>query len=189
MIGLKRLREEIKNCQKCRLCATRISALPGEGNPNAKVMLVAQAPGANEDREGRMFIGPSGKELDKLLRAVHIDRTRLYLTNLIKCMLPKNRKPRTDEIQTCSQYLDEEIQLVNPSVIAGLGYYATKYLLTKYQIPLPQSKTNFSKVYGTPFSAGDQTILPLRHPAALLYDESIKETMTENYRKLVKEDP
>jgi uracil-DNA glycosylase family 4 len=184
MIGLRRLSEEIRNCQKCRLRETRRNALPGEGNPTANVMLVAQAPGMNEDREGRMFIGPSGRELNRLLREADVDRTELYLTNLIKCILPRNRKPRQDEIQTCSPYLDEEIRLVNPSVIATLGYYATKYLFTKYQILLPKSKTEFSEVYGKLFSARSRKILPLRHPAALLYDESVRETMAQNYGKL-----
>lgn len=184
MIGLRRLSEEIRSCQKCRLWETRRNALPGEGNPNARVMLVAQAPGMNEDREGRMFIGRSGNELNRLLRDAHVDKTALYLTNLIKCMLPKNRKPKQDEIQTCSQYLDEEIRLVNPSLIVTLGYYATKHLFTKYQILLPKSKIEFSKVYGKLFLARNRKILPLRHPAALLYGESVRETMTQNYRKL-----
>ena len=83
------LNEEIKRCQKCRLYKSRINALCGEGDPNAKLMLIAQAPGENEDREGKMFIGPSGKVLDELLEISDIDRKEIYMTNLVKCMLPK----------------------------------------------------------------------------------------------------
>jgi len=166
------------------LWETRINALPGEGNYNARVMLVAQAPGENEDRAGRMFIGPSGKKFDELLQEADVNRQEIYVTNLVKCMLPKYRKPKQDEIQACAQHLNEEIRLINPSVIAPLGYYATKYIFHKYQIQPPNSKPNFSKKYGTLFLADDRKILPLRHPAALLYNDSISEEMTENYRKL-----
>lgn len=184
MKKLEDLNQKIRECKQCRLWETRINALPGEGNCNARVMLVAQAPGENEDREGRMFIGPSGKKLDELLQEADVSRQEIYVTNLVKCMLPKYRKPKQDEIQACAQHLDEEIRLINPSVIATLGYYATKYIFHKYQIQPPNSKSNFSKKYGALFLADDRKILPLRHPAALLYNDSISEEMTENYRKL-----
>jgi uracil-DNA glycosylase family 4 len=177
---LEDLKQKIRECKECRLWETRINALPGEGNYDARVMLVAQAPGENEDREGRMFIGPSGKKLDELLQEADVSRQEIYVTNLVKCMLPKYRKPKQDEIQACVHHLNEEIRLINPSVIATLGYYATRYIFHKYQIQPP----NFSKKYGNLFLADDRKILPLRHPAALLYNDSIREEMTENYRKL-----
>jgi uracil-DNA glycosylase family 4 len=180
MEKLEDLNQKIRECKQCRLWETRINALPGEGNCNARVMLIAQAPGENEDREGRMFIGPSGKKFDELLQEADVSRQEVYVTNLVKCMLPKYRKPKQDEIQTCTQHLNEEIRLINPSVIATLGYYATKYIFNKYQIQPP----NFSKKYGNLFLADNRKILPLRHPAALLYNDSISDEMTENYRKL-----
>jgi len=178
MNELEDLKQKIRECKACRLWETRINALPGEGKYNARVMLVAQAPGEKEDREGRMFIGPSGKKFDELLQEAGVSRQEIYVTNLVKCMLPKYRKPNQDEIQACAQHLDEEIRLINPSVIAPLGYYATKYIFNKYQIQLN------SKKCGTLFLADDIKILPLRHPAALLYNDSISEEMTENYQKL-----
>ena len=176
------LNKEIKKCRKCRLSETRINTLCGEGNLNAKLMLIAQAPGENEDREGRMFIGPSGKVLDELLAVSNIDREEIYMTNLIKCMLPKYRKPKQDEIEICSQYLDREIELVNPKILAPLGYYATKYILDKYDISLPD-KSEFKKIYGKVFLAGERKILPLQHPAAVLYNNSSKEEIVKNYHK------
>ncbi len=183
IVKLEDLKQRIRECKKCRLWETRINALPAEGNYNTKVMLVAQAPGENEDREGKMFIGPSGKKFDELLQKAGVSRQEIYVTNLIKCMLPKYRKPKQDEIQTCAQHLNEEVKLINPSVIATLGYYATRYIFNKFHIHIPNAKPNLKK-YGTLFLADNRKILPLRHPAALLYNDSISEEMTKNYRKL-----
>jgi DNA polymerase len=146
-------------------------------------MLIAQAPGEKEDKAGKMFIGPSGKVLDELLKTAHIDRKNIYMTNLIKCMLPKYRRPKSDEIEICSQFLDREIELIKPKILAPLGYFATRYICEKYGIPLPP-KTEFRKLYGKVFEADKKEILPVRHPAAVLYDVSIKEVMVRNYQKM-----
>jgi DNA polymerase len=177
------LNQEIRRCNKCKLAETRANALCGEGNLRAKLMLIAQAPGENEDREGRMFIGPSGKVLNEILAIIHIDRKEIYMTNLIKCVLPKNRRPRSEEIEVCSQYLDREIAEINPRMLASLGYYATRYIFKKYAIALP-SKLEFPGVCGKILEAGDKEILPLQHPAALLYNSSIKGEMVEDYSKM-----
>jgi uracil-DNA glycosylase family 4 len=180
---MEALNQAIRKCNRCRLSETRINALCGEGNPNAKLMLIAQAPGEKEDREGRMFIGPSGKVLEELLTAANIDREEIYMTNLIKCMLPKYRKPKSDEIEICSRYLDCEIELINPEVLVPLGYYAARYIFDKYGISLPP-KPEIHKIYGEFFGAGNRKILPLRHPAALLYHSSIREEIMGNYVKM-----
>jgi uracil-DNA glycosylase family 4 len=177
------LNQEIRTCNKCKLAETRTNALCGEGNLRAKLMLIAQAPGQNEDREGTMFIGPSGKVLDEILGIIHIDRKEIYMTNLVKCVLPKNRRPRSEEIENCSRYLDREIEVVNPRMLASLGYYATRYVLEKYALALPP-KVEFPGVCGKALQAGDKEILPLQHPAALLYNSSIKGEMVENYSKM-----
>lgn len=177
------LNKEIRGCKKCRLAETRIHALCGEGNIDAKLMLIAQAPGENEDGEGMMFIGPSGKVLDELLRISDIDREELYMTNLVKCMLPKYRKPKQDEIEMCSGYLDKEIKVINPEILVPLGYYATTYIFKKYSLPLP-SKPEFYTIYGKLFLSGNTKILPLQHPAAVLYNPSTKEALAKNYHKL-----
>ncbi|MEA2055276.1 MAG: uracil-DNA glycosylase [Candidatus Thermoplasmatota archaeon] len=182
-LRIKELSAEISRCNKCRLSETRINALCGEGNLDTKIMLVAQAPGENEDREGKMFIGPSGKVLDELLRVSDVERDSLYMTNLIKCMLPKYRKPKQDEIDICSGYLDKEIKLINPEVLVPLGHYATKYIFEKYSLPLP-SKQEFYTIYGKLFRTDNRKILPLQHPAAMLYHPHIKNEMKKNYHKL-----
>jgi len=182
-IAFRDLNSEIRTCRRCRLVNSRINALCGEGNLHAELMLIAQAPGGNEDREGKMFIGPSGKVLDELLAEFDIQRAEIYITNLIKCMLPKNRKPKTDEIAACSPYLEREIDLLGPRILAPLGYYASRFVLEKYGVQIP-AKADFRNVYGQVLKIGDQEIIPLQHPAAVLHDASIKEAMVTNYRRL-----
>ncbi len=177
------LNKEIRQCTKCRLSESRINALCGEGDLNAKLMLIAQAPGENEDREGKMFIGPSGKVLDELLKMADIDRKEVYMTNLVKCMLPNYRKPKQDEIEACSHYLDKEIELINPEILAPLGYYAVKYIFEKYAIVLPP-KAEYHKILGNVFLSGDTKIIPLQHPASVLYNHSMKDVLIKSYRNM-----
>ncbi len=180
---LKNLNKEIKRCKKCRLHKTRIKVLCGEGKPDPKLMLIAQAPGETEDRIGKMFIGPSGKVLGELLKRASILREEIYMTNLVKCMLPRYRKPKQDEIEICSNYLDMEIELINPKILVPLGFYATRYIFEKYALRLPL-KAEFHKVYGRLFLTETRKVFPLEHPAALLYNNSIKEKMVKNYCKM-----
>jgi uracil-DNA glycosylase len=177
------LNKEIKNCVKCRLFKTRTQVICGEGNIYAKTMLVAQAPGVKEDEAGRMFIGPSGKVLDELLELNNVDRGDLYMTNLIKCLLPNYRDPKQDEIDACSTYLEEEINLINPTFLVPLGHFATKYLLERHQIDVPLKK-DFYKLYGKLILTDDYKILPLQHPAAVVYNPGLKKVLLSNYHKL-----
>ncbi len=178
-----KLNRMIEECKRCRLSETRTNAICGEGNLNAKIMLIAQAPGKEEDREGRMFIGPSGKVLDELLSEAGIRREEIYMTNLLKCMLPKNRRPKQDEIEACSYYLEEEIKLINPEILVPLGYYASRYILQRYGIPL-LSRDKFPSVLGKLFLAEGRKILPLAHPASVLYNPELKRDVVKSYRKL-----
>ncbi len=177
------LNQKIRECKKCGLAETRTNAICGEGNPHAKLILIAQAPGETEDRESRMFIGPSGKVLDKLLAWNNIDRKEIYMTNLVKCMLPKYRRPKSEEIKNCSQYLDREIEFINPRILASLGYYASRYIFEKYCLPLPFKK-EFREVYGKVFDADNKKIIPLQHPAAVLHNSSLEKPMERDYRKM-----
>ncbi len=174
---IKELNAKIIKCKKCRLWKSRTNVVIGEGNLDARIMMVAQAPGENEDREAKMFIGPSGKVLNELLKYAGVKREQIYMTNLIKCFLPKYRKPKKDEIEACSKYLDREIEIINPEIIVPLGYYATKYIFKKYGIEMPDMP------YGKLFLA-EKKIYPLHHPASLLYNDNIKEEMMKHYSKL-----
>ncbi|MFP4002119.1 MAG: uracil-DNA glycosylase [Thermoplasmata archaeon] len=178
---MNELNSLIRKCSECRLYETRTNAVCGEGHRDARIMLIAQAPGDNEDEAGTMFIGPSGEVLDKLMKKAGVDRDEIYMTNLIKCKLPDYRKPKEDEIDACSSYLDIEIEIVNPDILVPLGYYSTRYLCRNYGISFEE---DFSKITGNLLLADDRKIYPLAHPASLLYDESFEEKMKKHYRKL-----
>ena len=178
------LNSAVRTCTRCNLHLSRIHALPGEGSLHARLFLIAQAPGLKEDGEGRMVIGPSGKILDELLDAAGVRREELYMTNLIKCRLPKNRRPKQDEIDACAPFVEKEIALVAPAVIVPLGYYATRYALKRSGLSTPEARKGFSALYGRLFPAGGTKIFPLPHPSALLYNQSFKPKTLDHYRKL-----
>ncbi len=182
--AITQLHNRIRHCHRCRLSLTRHRALCGEGDLTARLMLVALSPGENEDRENKMFIGPSGKILDELMLSAGIARDSIYMTNLIKCMLPKNRRPKQDEIEACSCFLDEEIAVVSPQVIVPLGYYATRYILTTYAAGPPPARADYQALYGRLFFAHSQKLFPLPHPASLIYNPSYKPETMKKYHKL-----
>ncbi len=181
---IDKLNEQIRNCNRCALSRTRQNALCGEGDLNARIMLVALSPGRNEDQEGKMFIGPSGKILNELLQSAGVERKSLYMTNLIKCMLPKNRRPKQNEIETCGYFLNEEINILSPQVIVPLGFYATRYILTKYAVDVPAARTDYQAFYGTLIYSNNQKIFPLPHPASLIYDPSFRFEAIKKYHTL-----
>lgn len=176
--------ERIRGCAGCRLSQTRVNALCGEGNTCSRLMLIAQAPGTKEDIEGRMFIGPSGKVLDELLEAAGVGRDEIYMTNLVKCHLPGNRKPKQDEIDACGRHLAKEIELVSPEVLVPMGYYASRYILGDCEVDLPEPKREFSGVYGKLYRCGDRRAFPLPHPSSVLYNRSNLEGMKRLYEKI-----
>lgn len=178
-------KQELQNCKLCDLYKTRLNALAGEGNKDADIILIAQAPGELEDKENKMFIGPSGKMLDKLLQHAQISREEIYMTNLIKCNLPQNRRPKQKEIKVCSKFLDEEINEIDPKILVPLGYYATKYLFEKYSLS-EFTKKEFPKLIGNIFLVDNLKIYPLSHPASLLYYNEFIDKSFENFSKLKK---
>lgn len=184
LILLKDLNRRIKGCKSCHLSETREHALVGEGDPDSRVMLIALSPGKEEDMADRMFVGPSGKVLDRLFKAAAIDRQSVYMTNLIKCMLPKNRKPKMIEIAACSKHLDEEIAIIHPVILVPLGYYASRYVLQKYHLEIPDSHQAFREIYGKLLYKNNQTIYPLYHPASVIYNPDYEPETTRLYRKL-----
>jgi len=183
--AINTLNNRMKICTACRLSATRKNVLVGEGDLDARLMLVSLSPGAMEDSENKMFIGPSGKILNRLFQAAGINRESVFMTNLIKCMLPKNRRPKMDGIQSCSQFLDEEIAIINPEVIIPLGFYVTRYILNKYQADPPAARVEFARLYGELIFSNNQKIFPLPHPASLIYNPNFEPETMEKYKKLL----
>ena len=185
--ALDALNYQIRNCERCSLSVTRKHALTGEGNFDARIMFVALSPGVKENLNNQMFIGPSGQVFNKLLLAAGIERDLVFMTNLVKCMLPKNRKPKLNEIELCSQFLDEEISIIKPEVIVPLGYYAARTILQKYHADLLNPPMNMDKiVFGNLLFLEGHKIYPIPHPASLLYNPSYEPDTIEKYKKLQK---
>lgn len=178
------LNYQIRACEKCGLAATRKYALRGEGNIEASILFVALSPGRKENEQNKMFVGPSGQVFDRLLAAAKVDRASVYMTNLIKCMLPNNRKPTWNEIELCSSFLDDEIRIIQPEIIVPLGYYATRSVLTKYHADPSEVEMSFKNINGQLLNLQGMKIFPLTHPSALLYNPSFEQGTIEKYMKL-----
>ena len=178
------LNYQIRACEECRLSVSRKHTLTGEGNINARIMFIALSPGAKEDIQNRMFVGPSGQIFNKLLNEAGIDRKLIFMTNLIKCILPKNRKPKMDEIEACGNFLDQEIAIIQPVVIVPLGYYATRTILSKYHNNPFEKGISFKEINGQLSTLNGIKVFPLTHPSALLYNPSFETDTIEKYKKL-----
>jgi DNA polymerase len=174
------LRQQVRECTACGLAETREQVVCGEGNLRSKVMVIAQAPGEFENRAGRMFIGPSGKIFRQLLVKSRISTDEIYMTNLIKCYIPKCRRPSSREIDQCSKHLEQEILLVKPKLIVPLGFHATRYILKRFRLDRPASK-EYHTLFGILIQLDDQLIYPLRHPTALLFNSGKRDLMEKNY--------
>jgi DNA polymerase len=178
------LNYQIRACEQCILAKTRRQPLVGEGPLQASVFVVALSPGRKEDEQNKMFVGPSGKVFDRLLKASGIERESLYMSNLIKCMLPKNRKPKTEEIELCSQFLEDEIAIVRPQIIVPLGFYATQLILKKLKADSREMQLGFKQINGHLLKLNGLAVFPLTHPSALLYNPSFEPGTIEKYKKL-----
>lgn len=159
---LKKLEESCKNCQKCSLCKTRKNAVFGDGVPNEKIMLIGEAPGADEDEQGKPFVGRSGQLLTKILESVGFYREKnIYICNTIKCRPPQNRNPSSEEEKACDEYLQGQINILKPKIILLCGAVATNKIMNK--------KLPITKVRGQWFEGPNNSkIMPIFHPAYLL---------------------
>jgi uracil-DNA glycosylase family 4 len=178
-----KLKQKIRECTECGLAKTRKHAVCGEGNAQSKVMMIAQAPGEFEDKTGRMFVGPSGMIFHKLLTNAGIKIDEIYMTNLIKCYIPRCRRPSKDEIEQCSKYLEQEINHVKPKVIVPLGFHATRYIMKRFELKRPISK-EYHNLFARSIEVDEYLIFPLRHPTALLFNSGKRDLMEKNYAKI-----
>jgi uracil-DNA glycosylase len=177
---LVELYKEASVCELCPLSETRNSVVFGAGNADAGLMFVGEAPGAEEDRQGLPFVGRAGGLLSELLAGIGLTREDVFIANVLKCRPPGNRDPQPVEIESCRPYLERQVELIEPRVIATLGNFATK-LLTG-------SPVGITRVRGTPQvrRLGPRTVflMPLLHPAAALRTPSLVETLREDFSKL-----
>ncbi len=174
--SFEKIADEVVRCINCRLSKNRKNAVPGEGPESAKVMFVGEAPGEQEDTQGRPFVGAAGKLLTELLQSVGLRREDVYITNVVKCRPPNNRQPRADEAQACRPYLDRQIALIRSLVICPMGNSAIRALLN--------SEESVTTIHGIPFEVEGITYFPMYHPAAALYTFSLRKVMEEDFKKL-----
>jgi DNA polymerase len=175
-MNLSSIAEEIVVCTRCDLHKSRRRAVPGEGSGQAKIMLVGEAPGKEEDAQGRPFVGRSGKVLNEILAKVGLKRKELFITSVVKCRPPKNRTPRREEMDVCVQaHLRRQIEVISPTILCLLGGVAAKALLGKERV---------SEIRGKVFRRGSETLLPTYHPAAAGRNRSWRYYLREDLKRL-----
>jgi len=187
--ALEALAAEIASCTRCGLCSTRTNTVPGEGPPAPLVMVIGEGPGADEDAQGRPFVGRAGQLLDRMLDSkgkIGLSRTdNCYIANVVKCRPPGNRNPQPDEITACVPFLVRQIQLLKPRIILAAGNTAVKALLDSTE-GITRLRGSFTTFRGTLIMDGEFNIplLPTFHPSALLRDESLKAPVWEDLKTL-----
>lgn len=174
--ALEKLAKQIVVCTRCELQRSRKKAVPGEGPTHAEIMLIGEGPGFHENEQGRPFVGASGKFLDQLLEMAGLTRAEVWITNVVKCRPPGNRDPLPDEVETCtSNYLDHQIEIINPSIIVTLGRFSMGKFFKGAKI---------TQIHGQMRKAGDRFVIPMYHPAAALHQMSLKPAIIEDFSKL-----
>jgi uracil-DNA glycosylase family 4 len=163
-------------CRKCGLCEHRRTVVFGEGNPQARLMLVGEGPGQVEDETGRPFVGPAGQLLDRILAAAGFARDEVYITNVVKCRPPGNRLPLPQEASACLPYLWRQIELIDPPILVCLGALAAQSLIDR--------EARITRIRGQWVERGKRRIMPTFHPAALLRDETKKRPVWEDFKAI-----
>ena len=181
LVALETIAAEVRTCTRCRLADGRTNAVPGEGSPDTEVVLVGEAPGFNEDRLGRPFIGRAGDLLVKLLGSIEWRREDVFITNVVKCRPPDNRDPEADEVAACAPYLERQLEVLDPALIVTLGRHSMGRFMPGARI---------SQAHGTigavdPASgARDATVFAMYHPAAALRGAEVERQSYEDVAKV-----
>jgi len=165
----------VRSCGRCELCRGRTNAVPGHGNLTTEIMLIGEAPGQNEDKQGLPFIGASGQFLNHLLASIELSRDDVFITNIVKCRPPGNRDPLPDEIAACGSYLDTQIDAIDPLMIVTLG----RFSMSKW---FPNER--ISRIHGQARTFGQRVVVPMYHPAAALHQASLRSTIEADFERL-----
>ena len=187
---LKQIKEEVLKLEASPLYAERIknNVFPviGEGDHFAQIMFIGEAPGENEAKTGRPFCGRSGKLLDEFLASIKIPRESVYITNIVKDRPPKNRDPLPEEIEIYAPFLDRQIEIIKPKVIATLGRFSMQYIMNRYGLDFELGPISdlHGKVFETEISGEKVKVVPLYHPAVAIYNQHTKETLMEDFKVL-----
>jgi uracil-DNA glycosylase family 4 len=176
---LDTIREDLGDCRRCPLCRQRRHIVFGVGNPRARIVFVGEGPGQEEDHQGEPFVGAAGQLLTRILQAMRLSRTDVYIANVVKCRPPKNRNPEAHEIATCLPFLERQIRAIQPDFICALGTVAAQTLLASDQ-PISRLRGHFHDYHGI-------RLLPTFHPAYLLRNPEKKREVWEDMKLLMRE--
>jgi DNA polymerase len=174
---LAQVAKEVSVCRKCALSHSRKNAVPGEGPANAEIMFIGEGPGANENEQGRPFVGNAGTFLNELLAEAGLQRRDVWITNVVKCRPPANRDPQPEELAACNEYLERQIAAINPKIIITLG----RFSMARY---MPGAK--ISSVHGQMRRVGDRFVIAMFHPAAALHQAALKPATLKDFAQLPK---
>ncbi|NIS80797.1 MAG: uracil-DNA glycosylase [Anaerolineales bacterium] len=172
---LKTVAAEVAVCTDCKLHHSRKNAVPGEGPSNAELMFIGEGPGFHENEQGRPFVGAAGRFLEELLASIGMTREQVFIGNVVKCRPPGNRDPQLNEIETCSKFLERQIQAINPKVIVTLG----RFSMGRY---FPNAR--ISAIHGQARVINGRLIVPMYHPAAALHQPSLRSVVEEDFARL-----
>lgn len=172
---LKQVADEVSICTKCMLHHSRKNAVPGEGPSDAEILFIGEGPGFHENEQGRPFVGAAGKFLDELLASIRMKRSHVFIGNVVKCRPPGNRDPLPEELSACSQYLEMQIEAINPKVIVTLGRFSMAHFLPGAKI---------SEVHGQARKVNGRLVVAMYHPAAALHQRSLKSTIEADFARL-----
>jgi len=175
MSALIELNEEIALCQQCEIAKYRNRVVPGEGAEAADIMFIGEAPGWHEDQQGRPFVGPAGKFLDELLASIGLNRSQVYIANVIKCRPQGNRDPLPTEIQNCRTWLERQIEIISPRMIVTLGRYSMAMFFPGKSI---------SRIHGTTLKRDDVLYYAMYHPAAALHQGNLRQEIEADMLKI-----
>lgn len=175
---LEDIRADLRDCRRCHLHRYRKNIVFGEGNPKARLVFVGEAPGADEDRQGRPFVGKAGQLLTRIIEAMKMKRDEVYICNILKCRPPNNRDPRPEEINACEPFLIRQLEVIKPEVICALGSIAARTLL-KTEVPITALRGRFHSYRGI-------DIMPTYHPAYLLRNPAAKRHVWEDMQLVMR---
>jgi uracil-DNA glycosylase family 4 len=178
-ITLEAIRSDLGDCTRCRLHKERQNLVFGEGNPHACLVFVGEAPGREEDLQGRPFVGPAGELLTRIIEAIDLRREEVYIANIVKCRPPQNRNPQPDEIRTCLPFLRKQLAAIRPRIICALGTFAAQTLL--------QTEERISLLRGQFYTYEGALLMPTYHPAFLLRNPQFKRDVWEDM-KMIREE-
>jgi len=181
---INKIIEMVNNCKKCDLWRTRKNPVFGDGSLVSKILFVGEAPGYNEDLQGCPFVGRAGKILDELLKSIGLQRDEIYIANILKCRPPDNRNPIKDEIIACTEFLNKQIEIIQPTIILPLGNFACSYIFEKFDLKYDKISNVHGKTFQINTLTGSILIIPLYHPAVATYNPNTKNTLLEDFKNI-----